>query len=252
MKIIDSHCHLHDSEFYSDEQRAEIHQRNIEDGVGVICVATDEKSAHEAVNFAQNKENVWAAIGVHPHEAKHGWSGIEEILKTKNTDIVAVGEIGLDYFYNHSSRDEQIKAFEAQMQLAMDYDLPVSFHVRDGFDDFWPIYDNFPKIRGVLHSFTDTQENLEKGFERGLFVGINGISTFTKDRDQQVLYENVPMEKMLIETDAPFLTPLPLRGKMNEPGYVRFVAEFWAKKRNVDLDDFISITVKNTRQLFGI
>ena len=153
----------------------------------------------------------------------------------------------------------QIEGLEAQLQMAIDYNLPVSFHVRDGakdqpsvWDDFWPIFDNFPGLRGVLHSFTDTRDNLEKGFLRNLYVGLNGISTFTKDQSQKELFASIPLERLLLETDAPFLTPVPFRGSINKPEYVRLVAEHWAKQRNIDFDVLSQATLHNTKELFGI
>ena len=251
LQLIDSHCHLHDSEFYP-EGREEVYQRAIDQGVGMICVGTDQRSSAEAVAFAETHDYAWAAVGVHPHDAKDGWAQIETLLKAGSPNIVAVGEIGLDYYYDNSPRADQLRALEAQLQLAVEYNLPVSFHVREAFDDFWAVLDNFHGVRGVLHSFTDNQANLERGFERGLYVGLNGISTFTRDLDQQQLYQQIPLEKMLLETDAPFLTPAPFRGKMNEPGYVELVAKFWADKRQIALSELKTAVTNNTRVLFGL
>lgn len=251
MRLIDSHCHIHDTEFFGDQRQA-VYERAIAADIGMITVGTDERSSHQAVEFAEAHELTWAAVGVHPHDAKLGWGKIDDILKAGSSKIVAIGEIGLDYFYDNSPRDLQKQALEAQLQLAVDHDLPVSFHVRDGFDDFWPIFDNFPRIRGVLHSFTDTRANAEKGLERGLFIGINGISTFTKDEKQAELYRTLPLEKIFLETDAPFLTPKPFRGKMNEVGYVEFVARWQSEQRQLSLEDVASVTVHNTRVLFNI
>ena len=260
LRLIDSHCHLHDTEFFADN-REELYQQSIAAGIGMVCVGTDERSSQQAVEFAAGRDCAWAAIGVHPHDSKDGWGEIERLLKnrTENSPIVAIGEIGLDYYYNHSPREVQIQALEAQLQLAADYDLPVSFHIRDGapdqpsvWDDFWPIFDNFHGVRGVLHSFTDTRLNLEKGFARGLYVGLNGISTFTKDQTQRELFASIPLERLLLETDAPFLTPKPFRGKMNMPRYVELVAKYWADNRNIPFDDLSEATVCNTKNLFGI
>ena len=259
MKLIDSHCHLHDTEFFS-EGREEVYTRAIEAGVAMFCVGTDERSSREAVEFAESRDDTWAIVGVHPHEAKGGWADIERVLRENcgsrvargEASIIGIGEIGLDYFYTHSSREQQIHALEAQLQLATDYDLPVSFHVREAFDDFWPVFENFHGVRGVLHSFTDTQANLDRGFSRGLYVGVNGISTFTRDTAQRNLYATIPLERMLVETDAPYLTPVPLRGKMNEPGYVRLVVDFWAQKRGISFDELAHATTQNAHRLFGV
>ncbi|OYX44065.1 preprotein translocase [Candidatus Saccharibacteria bacterium 32-49-12] len=252
MRLIDSHCHIHDTEFFGEDRQA-IYDRAIAQDVGMIAVGTDERSSQQALEFAGDRPHVWAAVGVHPHEARLGWSGIEPLVKGDvSGKIVAIGEIGLDYFYDHSSHESQRQALIGQLELAKKYNLPVSFHVRDAFSDFWPIFDSFSGIRGVLHSFTDSRENAEKGMGRGLFIGINGISTFTKDESQRELYRSLPLEKVLLETDAPFLTPKPLRGKVNEVGYVELVAQSVAAERGVALEEVCRVTCRNTRELFSI
>ncbi len=249
--LIDTHCHIHDSEFYL-ENREEAYKESVDADVTMICVGTDERSSREVVDFVATHDRTYGIVGVHPHEAKHGWSDIERILSEDHEKIIGIGEIGLDYFYSHSTKEIQIEALEAQLQLALTYDLPVSFHVREAFDDFWPIFDQYPGIRGVLHSFTDTQQNLDKALERGLYIGINGISTFTKDELQKEVYKNVPIEHILLETDAPFLTPAPLRGKMNLPAYVGRVAEHQAMLKSVLPDEIIRRTTQNAKVLFRI
>jgi TatD DNase family protein len=252
MKLVDTHCHIHESSYTLPID--EVIERSREAGVDtMLVVGTDEKSSDEAVVFASQHQGAFAAVGVHPHEAKHGWNRVEELVKKQDSThkIVAVGEIGLDYFYTHSSREEQIEAFESQLQLAQDYNLPVSFHVREAFDDFWPIFDNFKSIRGVLHSFTDSIENAEKGFARGLYVGLNGISVFTRDPAQQQMYKSFPLGRILLETDAPFLTPPPFRGRINEPALVRSVAEYHASVRNITLEDMAEATTANANALFA-
>lgn len=252
MQLIDSHCHIHDAEFFAGDSREEVYQRAYEAGVGMLVVGTSEADSKNAIEFAKSHAAVWPVVGVHPHEAKDGWGEIETLLKTERQSIVGVGEIGLDYYYFHSPREVQIEALEVQLQLAQDYQLPVSFHVREAFDDFWSVLDNFQSIKGVLHSFTDTQASLEQGLARGLFVGINGISTFTKLPEQQAMFAAVPLENMLIETDAPFLTPKQYRGKINEPAYVRLVAEHVAQVRAIDASEVMVRTTANTEKLFDL
>lgn len=252
MKLIDSHCHVHDPEFFGDK-RQEAYQRAVDADIGMIAVGTSEASSREAVDFASKRQNIWAAAGVHPHDAKFGCREISEILKKDTSDkIVAIGEIGLDYFYENSPKSIQQKVFEEQLQLAVDYNLPVSFHVRDAFDDFWPIFHNFPGLKGVLHSFTDSRANAYRGIEEGLVIGINGISTFTKVPEQIELYRELPLDKIILETDAPFLTPKPLRGKINEVGYVKLVAEHVASTRNLTVEEVAKVTCDTTRDLFKI
>ena len=252
MNVIDSHCHLHDSEFYP-ENREEVYRQSLEAGVTMICVGTDARSSAEAVEFARTHSNCYAVVGIHPHEAKDGDTAvIRQQVVDHRSHIVGIGEIGLDYFYDHSPHDVQQQALREQLSIAREFDLPVSFHIREAFGDFWPIYDEFSDVRGVMHSFTDSQKNLEEGFKRGLYVGINGISTFTKDGAQQALYRDAPLDKILLETDAPFLTPKPFRGKMNLPAYVVEVAASQASLKGVPLEDVLRTTTANARSLFRI
>jgi len=140
--------------------------------------------------------------------------------------------------------------------LALEHNLPVIFHVRDAFDDFWPIFERYYSkdrpIRGVLHSFTDTQANLEKALGYGLYIGVNGIATFTKKPEQQAMYRSIPLASLLLETDAPFLTPVPYRGKICEPYHIRTIAEFLAAQRGEKLEAISEATTSNARRLFGI
>lgn len=264
--LVDTHCHIHEADYPLD--RKEVIARAHTAGVSkMICVGTSEQSSIDALQFAENHDTMYASIGVHPHDTKDGYSKIAELAKKHMSAthelqgeglappkkiLVAVGEIGLDYYYGHSPRDMQITALESQIQTALDHDLPIIFHVRDAFDDFWPIFDNFHGIRGELHSFTDTQANLNKGFERGLLVGLNGISTFTKDPAQQQLFATIPLDKMLLETDAPFLTPKPYRGTINEPAYVSEVAKHHATIRGISPDVIAAATTTNATQLFNL
>jgi TatD DNase family protein len=140
---------------------------------------------------------------------------------------------------------------EFQLQLAKEADLPIIFHVREAFDDFWPIYDNTP-VRGVLHSFTDSKANLDKALQRGLFIGVNGIATFAKSKEQINMYKSIPPEHLLLETDAPFLTPTPNRGKINEPKQIVRICEFLAELRGEKHNQLAAQTSKNAAQLFDI
>lgn len=250
--LVDTHCHIHEPE-YPDAEGA--YQRAIEAGVSrMICVGTSGASSSQAVEFAASHDAAYAVIGVHPHESSEGWARIAELAAQRETmsKTVAVGEIGLDYFYTHSPRDVQIQTLEAQIQLALDHDLPIVFHVREAFADFWPIFDNFHGIRGELHSFTDNSQQLEAGLSRGLFIGLNGISTFTKDEVQRQLFASIPLEKLLLETDAPFLTPIPFRGTVNEPAFVIRVAEHAALQRGILLEDLARATTANATALFAL
>jgi len=246
--LVDTHCHIHEAK-YPDAPAALERARKA--GIGkMICVGTDNTTSEEAARFAPNHEGVYFSVGAHPHDAKDGYTKVTELAKKGDDKLVAIGEIGLDYFYTHSTREVQIAAFEAQLQLAIDRNLPVIFHVREAFEDFWPIFRNFSCIKGVLHSFTDSIENMERAISEGLFIGVNGISTFAGDK--QVMWDQVPLEKMVFETDAPFLTPVPHRGKVNEPAFVRNVAEYHANRRGVELEHLARVTSANASKLFAI
>ncbi|MCA9341167.1 TatD family hydrolase [Candidatus Saccharibacteria bacterium] len=256
--LVDTHCHIHESNYRLpiNDVLDRAKQANV---IKMLCVGTDSNSSKEAVSFSKQHRETYATVGVHPHESTEGYAVVENLLSTKKDEIVAVGEIGLDYYYDNSPRQIQREVFEAQLQLAVDAGLPVIFHIRDRVDntknesvwkDFWSIFYNFPKLSGVLHSFTDNISNLETALSEGLFIGVNGISTFAKDK--QAMWDTIPIEKMLLETDAPFLTPVPFRGTVNEPAYVRNIAEYHAKRRGVELSELAFLTSKNASELFSI
>lgn len=248
--LVDTHCHVHEHD-YPDAEGA-ITRALAADVTKLVCVGVNEESSRRAVEFSDHYAACYAIVGVHPHDTKDGYAHIEKILSDKHKKVIGVGEIGLDYFYTHSPRETQVKALEQQLQWATEYNLPVSFHVREAFNDFWPIFDNFHGIRGVLHSFTDTKETLYQGLSRGLYVGVNGISTFTKDEAQKAMFASIPLEKMLLETDAPFLTPTPKRGTVNEPAFVSYVAAHHATIRGISPEEIAGTTSANASALFAL
>lgn len=260
--MIDTHCHLHDSSFYPDKTvQEDFYQQAIADDVTMVCVGTDIASSRQAIEFSNSHQDCFAVVGIHPHDAASNDVGEIAKLLDRHQNIVAIGEIGLDYFYLNSPRHAQILQLEAQLQLAVDYNLPVSFHVREAnntsdlsvWEDFWPIVENFSSLKGgVLHSFTDTREQCEEGLSRGFYIGVNGISTFTKDQQQNSFFDWLPLENTVLETDAPFLTPAPFRGTMNRPSYVGRVAESTAIRKNVSLSLVSDRTTANAKQLFAI
>ena len=139
-----------------------------------------------------------------------------------------------------------------QLKLAQKHNLPVIFHVREAFDDFWPILEQFEGIRGVLHSFTDSEANMKKAVQKGLYIGVNGIATFAKQQDQLDMYRMIPIENLLLETDAPFLTPVPFRGKICEPKHVALTAEFLSSLRGETVSEISETTTQNAEKLFGV
>lgn len=260
MKIIDSHCHIHDQNF--PIPRVEVFENMKTAGISkVICIGENLENSKIAAKFAAENSGeieLFSAIGVHPHEAGK-YNPKELILEleqlSKNPKVVAIGEIGLDYFYENSDREVQKIILKAQLELAQKLNLPVSFHVRNAFKDFWPIFDEvsrYGKIRGVLHSFTDSKENLEQALRRDLFIGVNGISTFIKKPEELEMFDQIPISKILIETDAPFLAPKGERGKPNQPAFSKLIVEDLAKKRGISTEEAAKITSENSEKLFNI
>lgn len=247
--LVDAHCHIHESDYPLDVDVTINHAKENE-VEKFICVGTSIDSSFKAVEFAKSHKPAYASVGVHPHNSKDGYEKIAELIGSKK--LVAVGEIGLDYYYNHSPHDVQIQALKWQINLALANNLPIIFHVRDAFDDFWPIFDTFKGIRGELHSFTDNQKNLEECLKRGLFIGVNGISTFTRDESQKQIFNSIPLDRLLLETDAPFLAPVPHRGKTNEPAFVKDIALYHAKERGISLSEIASATTTNANTLFSL
>lgn len=269
MQLVDTHCHIHealDSMQLGTETRRkyekagmpkpdDIVKRAIDaDVTKMICVGTTLKDSQLAVEFAQTRSNCWASIGIHPHEAKNHLDPAHKKLFSElaiKPKIVAIGECGLDYFYENSPKAEQIELLHFQLALAEKHNLPVIFHVRDAFDDFWPIYDTY-KVRGVIHSFSAGMQVLDQILSRNLLVGLNGIMTFTKNAEQLAAARAVPIDKLLLETDAPFLTPHPYRGTICEPKHICVTAEFLGDLRKESFAEIAQKTSINAHKLFGI
>ena len=268
MQLVDTHCHIQSID-NPDDSIAKIWHKDpdisaesvIEDAnntkvTKMICVGTDVEDSALAVNFVADREGCYASVGIHPHEAdrynenSESKAKFEELLTQPK--VVAIGECGLDYYYSHSDKKSQEKILRFQLDLATKYNLPVIFHVREAFDDFWPIINDYPKLSGVVHSFSDSFENAQKAIQKGFFVGVNGIATFTKDEQQIDTYKKLPLSNLLLETDAPFLTPKPFRGTINQPKMVSVVADFLAELRHESRQEIADTTTRNATELFGL
>ncbi len=269
MELVDTHCHIqsigsakegdHTKELwakYRSSATEVIAAANNAGVVKLVCVGCDLDDSKLAVNFVTGRDNCYASVGVHPHEAKRyiGSDLKAELLSLVNEKkVVAIGECGLDYFYQHSDPDDQSDILRLQLDIAVQTNLPVIFHVRNAFTDFWPIFDSYNrKIRGVLHSFTDSIDTLHMAIDKGLYIGVNGIATFANDPNQLKMYRSIPSERLLFETDSPYLTPNPYRGTINEPKQIRTVAEFLSGLRGEGLTQLAKITTANAHLLFGI
>ena len=253
MQLIDTHCHLQFEKLAEDEKG--VIERAATAGVNkMICVGTSIEDSYQCLVFATRIANVWASAGAHPHDGKDfpvdGATQLQELLKADK--MVAVGEIGLDYYKDYSPCEDQQRILRLQIEAGLPSGLPFIFHIRDGWDDFWPIYDSFPEIHGVVHSFSASQKELDEILKRGLYVGLNGIMTFTKDEHQLAAAKAVPLEKLLLETDAPFLAPQGHRGQTCEPKHIKDIAEFLANLRGESLEELSAATTKNAEELFKI
>lgn len=254
MELIDTHAHLQFDKLAADMPG--VLERAREAGVGrIICVGTSLADSRQAVEIAEKYDNVWAAVGVHPHEVQDfkTSANLELLNKLSNSDkVVAIGEIGLDYYRDCAPREDQVKLLRAQLEATAELGLPYIFHVRDAFKDFWPIFDEYKIKRGVIHSFAAGPKILEQVLSRDLFVGLNGIMTFTRDESQLAAARSLPSNKLVLETDAPFLAPAKYRGEICEPKHVRDTAGFLAELRGENLEELAAASTTNAVKLFGI
>lgn len=244
--LIDSHCHLHDLDFYTPEEQSQAllacTERQIEK---LICIGTDHEDSFKAAEFAaQNPTKLFWSYGIHPNEFD---KPRKDVQFEHNNRPVAIGEVGLDYHYGENDKLDQARLLEEMLDLAIREDLPLIFHVREAFDDFFAILDNFStaKIRGVVHSFSDNKKNLKKSLERDFYIGVNGLATYST-------LPMPPIERILLETDAPFLAPVPLRGQTNQPVNVHYVAKWLSEKLGLDFEEVAKITTENSETIFNL
>lgn len=261
MNLIDTHCHLNFHQF--DADRAAVVERAAQAGVTRILIpAVDTESASQAVALAAEYAGVFASVGIHPNDtADFGDADLDRIRALASAPkVVAIGEIGLDYHWDKSPKEAQWRAFEAQLALARELEMPVIIHNREASDDVIAILETWardlpPALRerpGVLHSFSAPQAVAERALACGFYLGFTGPITYKNADDLRQIAALMPLDRLLIETDAPYLTPIPHRGQRNEPAYVRFVAERIAALRRLPLDEIASATTANAARLFGL
>lgn len=277
--LIDTHCHIHDLDTFefalsrqpvplkflkqnpdfphqlADFDPDKILVRAVKNGVKqVICVGTSHQDSLRARDFAaKHQDTAFWSYGIHPDEAGNNEMPDNifspDIFATGETPV-AIGEVGLDYREGAprpgvAGRAAQIKLFEAMLDLAIKHDLPLIFHVRDAFDDFFAVLDNFQDVTGVVHSFSDTPANLKKSLDRGFYIGVNGLATFAD-------LPLPPVENLLLETDAPFLTPKPFRGTINEAARIKDICAYVSRVKGVSEQEMAQITTENARKLFRL
>jgi TatD DNase family protein len=246
--VIDSHCHLADKAFAGD--LAAVLLRAEEHGVhSAVTIADSLQEARRCMEIADEYEQVFCTVGVHPHNAKD-WQPDDgkqlRMLALSSPKVRAVGEIGLDYHYDHSPRDTQRAVFREQLTLAAALSLPAVVHCREAIQDLKEILTAFPAVPFVIHCCTEVWEDVAPLVEQGAYLGFTAIATYPKSEDIRRTIRECPMDRVLIETDAPYLAPAPHRGGRNEPAYVREVAKLIAEVKSLSLAEVDAITTKNT------
>lgn len=265
--LIDTHCHLTMPQF--DVDRAEVIKRASDTGVKtLITIGTDIDDSRSAVTLAESHEFIYAGIGIHPHEVKHlentetASNALKSLalksplthpssLRGEGKKVVAIGETGLDYHYLHSPADMQQRYFRMHIEIAIALDLPLIIHTREAKEDTMNILREYSgKIRGVFHCFSGDMDMAEQALAMGFYISFSGVITFQKAANILEIVKHVPLNRLLVETDAPYLTPNPYRGKRNEPAYVRHTAEKVAEIKGISLEETAFAIMKNAGELF--
>ena len=253
----DAHCHLQDTFLDEGGDALEaVVARAVAAGVErVVVVGTDATTSAGALAVAQRTSalEAYATVGLHPHQATEDLAPVADLARSGASRLVGIGECGLDYYYEHSPRSDQRRAFAAQVGLAHELGLALVVHARDAFDDLFAVLDSEGvPARTVIHCFTGTPEDAEACLERGCDVSLSGIVTFKNADVVRAAARRVPLERLHVETDSPFLAPVPHRGRPNEPAYVALVGEFLAELRGEDPATLRARTAANTARLFGL
>lgn len=252
MDLIDSHAHVDFPQF--DDDREVVIERARGTGlVGVVNIGTNVETSRASVRLAERHDFVYATVGIHPHDAETATrQALDDLLAlARYPEVVAIGEIGLDYYRDYAPRSAQRQALRDQLDLASELDLPVVIHSRDAHDDTLSILSDWAGT-GVLHTYAAGTKRLDRVLAMDFYIGISGPVTYAKAEDLRSVAREVPLDRLLIETDCPYLTPEPHRGKRNEPAYVMLVAEAIAKIREDPLQQIADATTENARRLFGL
>lgn len=249
---VDTHCHLEKSEESLESIISKSKDLNV---TKFISIGTDHSSNQEVNHISQTNTDIFGTIGFHPHDASdfqqtHADWMIQAI--EKNTRLLAIGECGLDYFYEYSDKASQKSAFAAQLELANQLDMPVVIHTRNAEQDTMDIMDTASSngLTGVFHCFTSSRQLAKYALNKGFYISFNGICTFPKSEDVRAILKYTPQDRVLLETDSPFLAPVPHRGKINFPGYVSIVGEYVANFLNLEPQKLAELTEQNTKTLF--
>ncbi len=254
--IIDSHCHLTYKPM-SDSLNETIDRAN-RDGVKyMLTISTEDKSFDEIIKIVKEHRSVYGTYGIHPHEAKsHLNIKSDDIINktNQNKKIIGIGETGLDFYYNHSKKKDQINLFEQHITAAQEKNLPLIVHTRSAEKETFEILNTYLKKKNykiLIHCFTGTKEFAFKLLDLGAYISASGVVTFKKSQDLANTFKDIPNNRILVETDAPYLAPVPLRGKSNEPSYIIHTVKFLSNLKKLSFNEFSSITTNNFFNLFG-
>jgi TatD DNase family protein len=250
---VDTHCHL-DFENFNDDRETVI-QRAIKNKIeAIITIGTNVKSSQISIELADKFATVYAAVGIHPNDcAEASEKSLQKISDLcSSSKVVAIGEIGLDYYRDYSPKERQIKFFRKQLRIARETKLPVIIHNREAHSDIYDILveEKSHDLKGVLHSFDGDPHFLDSVLSYNFYISFTGVVTF-RNADYDEIIKHVPLENLLLETDSPFLAPMPFRGKRNEPSYVKYTAEKIAQVKEISVEELAQVTSENARKLFN-
>ncbi|MGB9779635.1 MAG: TatD family hydrolase [Caldanaerobacter sp.] len=251
--LIDSHAHLEDEKYESDREK--VIEECKRDLTFLINVGSNILTSKKSIELAQNYDFIYATVGIHPHDAKKEIDKIDEIEKlVLEKKVVAIGEIGLDYYYDDPPRDFQIQAFVKQIQLAKKLKLPIVIHDRDAHQDILAILKKewTKDLKGVFHSYSGDAQMIKEIIEMNFYISLSGTVTFKNAKKVREVAKEAPLEWLLIETDSPYLTPEPYRGKRNKPCYVKFVAQKIAEIKEISYEEVCERTSQNAIRLFNL
>lgn len=253
--IIDSHAHLDDERFEEDRDRL-IKSFEEDRVLLVVNPAVDLKSSQRAVELANENKRIFAMVGSHPDEIGYFNEKTRDFyikLAKNNSKVVAVGEIGLDYHWDTWPREDQKRVFIEQIEMARDLNLPIVIHSRDAIEDTYEILKKHAGgMKVLLHAFSESWEVCQRYLKLGFYIALGGVVTFKNANKLLKVAENIPLESLLLETDSPYLTPMPYRGKRNQPKYVHYVAKKIGELKNVDPDLVRKVTAENAKNFFGL
>ncbi len=251
MKLVDTHCHLDNEKF--DEDRLEVIERIKENLEFCVNIGYDLASSKKSLELAKEYDFIYAVIGVHPIDIAEYSEEVEKELELlgKNPKVVAIGEIGLDYHWMTEPKEIQQERFKSQLELAERLNKPVVIHTRDAMEDTVNILKEYPNITGVIHCYPGSLETAKQLVDR-FYLGIGGTLTFKNSKKAVEVVKDIPLDRIVIETDCPYLTPEPFRGKRNEPIYVEYVAKKIAEIKEISVEDVTKITTENAKKLYRI